>query len=335
MKLRSDFFKYGILSFVLFFFACQSTPPPPGMGDASCNDVADRQFLNVITVNLLFSEVLNRNERLEDIADFTADNNVDVLLLQEVVSGVLVKTENSAQDLREILRRKHNADYNIRTAFEIGLPGLLGVANAVLSRCEIEFSQVKRLPLASELEFDGQVIRISRNVLMARLKIPDQGKINIYGTHLCASCEIEEREEQLDELLEFVNRMDMNMPGDNPSVLGGDFNIDRFDNEGAEKFLYEKILAAGFIDAYAETIITNSGGHETLDTLCEDEDNADEHCTVGVSELDGPNARRIDYIFVRRPSAIRDAKVVFNTLVNDSEPTVSDHAGVFTSMNLP
>lgn len=305
------------------------------MGDASCNYVADRQFLNVITVNLLFSEVLNRNERLEDIADFAADNNVDVLLLQEVVSGVLVKTENSAQDLREILRRKHNADYNIRTAFEIGLPGLLGVANAVLSRCEIEFSQVKRLPLASELEFDGQVIRISRNVLMARLKIPDQGKINIYGTHLCASCEIEEREEQLDELLEFVNRMDMNMPGDNPSVLGGDFNIDRFDNEGAEKFLYEKILAAGFIDAYAESIITNSGGQETLDTLCEDEDNADEHCTVGVSELDGPNARRIDYIFVRRPSAIRDAKVVFNTLVNDSEPTVSDHAGVFTSMNLP
>lgn len=335
MKLRSDFLKYGILSFVLFFFACQSTPPPPGMGDASCNYVADRQFLNVITVNLLFSEVLNRNERLEDIADFAADNNVDVLLLQEVVSGVLVKTENSAQDLREILRRKHNADYNIRTAFEIGLPGLLGVANAVLSRCEIEFSQVKRLPLASELEFDGQVIRISRNVLMARLKIPDQGKINIYGTHLCASCEIEEREEQLDELLEFVNRMDMNMPGDNPSVLGGDFNIDRFDNEGAEKFLYEKILAAGFIDAYAESIITNSGGQETLDTLCEDEDNADEHCTVGVSELDGPNARRIDYIFVRRPSAIRDAKVVFNTLVNDSEPTVSDHAGVFTSMNLP
>jgi len=335
MKLHSVFFKYGILFFVLFFFACQSTPPPPGMGDARCNDVAERQILNALTVNLLFSEVLKRNERLEDIADFAADNNVDVLLLQEVVSGVLVKTENSAQDLREILRRKHNVDFNIRTAFEIGLPGLLGVANAVLSRCEIEFSQVKRLPLASELEFDGQVIRISRNVLMARLKIPDQGKINIYGTHLCASCEIEEREEQLDELLEFVNRMDMNMPGDNPSVLGGDFNIDRFDNEGAEKFLYEKIMTAGFIDTYADSIIANSGGQETLDTLCDDEDNADEHCTVGVSELDGPNARRIDYIFARRPSAIRDAKVVFNTLVNDSEPTVSDHAGVFTSMNLP
>jgi maltose 6'-phosphate phosphatase len=335
MKLRSDFFRYGILLSVLFFFACQTTPSPPGMGDARCDDVAERGFFNVLTINLLFSEVPNRDERLEDIAEFAADNNVDVLLLQEVVSGVLVETENSAQDLREILRKKHNLDYNIRTAFEIGLPGLLGVANAVLSRCEIEFSLVKRLPLTSELEFGGQVIIISRNVILARLKIPEQGKINIYDTHLCASCEVEERQEQVDELLEFVNTMEMNMPGEHPSVLGGDFNIDRFNNNSAEKFLYEKIITAGFMDAYADFAIANSGGQETLDTLCEDEDNADEHCTTGVSELNGSNARRKDYIFTRQPSPIRDAKVVFNTLVNDSEPTVSDHAGVFTSINLP
>ena len=335
MKLRSAFSKYSILFSVLFFFACQTTPTPPGMGDARCNDAAERGFLNVLNINLLFSEVLNRNARLEDIADFVADNNVDVILLQEVVTGVLVNTENSAQDLREILRKKHNVDFNIRTAFEIGLPGLLAVANAVLSRCEIEFSLVKRLPLTSELEIGGQIIPIRRNVLMARLKIPEQGKINIYDTHLCAGCEIEEREEQLDELLEFVSKMEMNIPAENPSVIGGDFNSDRFDNEGAEKFLWEKIIAAGFIDAYAEFVIAESGGQETLDTLCEDEDNADEHCTVGVSELDGPNARRSDYIFTRQPSTIRDAKVVFNTLVNDSEPTVSDHAGVYTSLNLP
>jgi maltose 6'-phosphate phosphatase len=211
----------------------------------------------------------------------------------------------------------------------------LSVANAVLSRCEIKFNLVKRLPKASELEFGGRAIRINRNVMMVQLEIPDKGKINVYNTHLCARCEIEEREEQLDELLEFVNEMDTNMPGENPSVLGGDFNSDRFDNQGAEKFLWEKIIAAGFIDAYAEFVIANSGGQETLDTLCEDEDNADEHCTVGVSELDGPNARRVDYIFTRKPSSIQDARIIFNTLVRDDEPTVSDHAGVFTSLSLP
>jgi maltose 6'-phosphate phosphatase len=125
------------------------------------------------------------------------------------------------------------------------------------------------------------------------------------------------------------------MPSNNPSVLGGDFNSDRFDNEGAEKFLWEKIINSGFIDAYADFIIANSNGEETLDTLCEDEDNADEHCTVGVSELDGPNARRVDYIFTKASSNIRAARVVFNTLVNNDEPTVSDHAGVFIGLELP
>ena len=152
---------------------------------------------------------------------------------------------------------------------------------------------------------------------------------------MCARCEINERAQQLDVLLDFVNDLDTNMPGNIPSTLGGDFNFDRFDNEGAEKFLWETIINKGFIDAYADFIIANSGGQETLETLCEDEDNADEHCTVGVSELNGPNARRVDYIFTKSPSSIRDARVVFNTLVNNEEPTVSDHAGVFISLELP
>jgi maltose 6'-phosphate phosphatase len=335
MKPYTYILRFAILVSTLLFFACQTTPTPPAMGDARCDDVAERGVINILDINILFSEVDNRDKRLEDVAEFAANSDVDVLLLQEVVNGILVNTENSAEDLRDILRRKHNLDYNIQTAFEVGLPGLLSVANAVLSRCEIKFNLVKRLPKASELEFGGRAIRINRNVMMVQLEIPDKGKINVYNTHLCARCEIEEREEQLDELLEFVNEMDTNMPGENPSVLGGDFNSDRFDNQGAEKFLWEKIIAAGFIDAYAEFVIANSGGQETLDTLCEDEDNADEHCTVGVSELDGPNARRVDYIFTRKPSSIQDARIIFNTLVRDDEPTVSDHAGVFTSLSLP
>jgi maltose 6'-phosphate phosphatase len=331
----SDYLKCAILLSVFLFFSCQTFPPPTGMGDARCDNITEKGFISVLDINLLFSEVKNRDKRLEDVAEFAASNDVDVLLLQEVVNGTLVKTENSAQDLREILRDKHNLDYNISTAFEAGLPGLLSVANAILSRCEISFTQVEQLPFASEIEFDGTVISLSRNVQLTRLMIPERGKINVYNTHLCARCEINDRSEQLDALLEFLNSMDTNMPGNHPSVLGGDFNFDRFDNEGAEKFLWEKIINNGFIDAYADFIIANSGGQETLDTLCEDEDNADEHCTVGVSELDGPNARRIDYIFTKSPATIRAAIVVFNELVNDDEPTVSDHAGVFISLDLP
>ena len=334
MKNHSDFHKIAIMLFLLFLSACQTISSPRGMGDAECNNVTAKGFLDVLDINILFSEVKNRDQRLEDIADFAAKNDVDVILLQEVANGALLKTENSAQDLREILREKHNQDYNISTAFEAGLPGLFSVANAILSRCEIGFTQIKRLPFTSEIEFEGKSIAISRNVQVARLKIPDRGKINVYNTHLCAGCELKEREAQLDELLDFVNSLDASMPSNNPSILGGDFNFDRFDNEGAEKFLWEKIINSDFIDAYADFIMANSNGKETLDTLCEDEDNADEHCTVGVSELDGTNARRVDYIFTKAPSNIHDARVVFNTLVKNGEPTVSDHAGVFISLEI-
>ena len=335
MKSRFYLLWFFVLPIALPLVACQTTPLPPGIGDAQCGNVAEKGYINVLTINLLFSEVDDRNDRLGAVADFAAKNEVDVLLLQEVVSGVLVKTDNSAQDLRAILSKKHNLGYNLQTAFEIGLPGLLSVANAVLSRCEIRYNLVQRLPKTPEIEFEGHIIEVPRNVLLSRLEIPEFGKINVYNTHLCAACEEFERVEQIDVLLEFFNNLEENARGDYPTILGGDFNFDRFRNDGEQRFQYEKIVSSGFIDAYAEHIIAASGGRETLDALCEDEDNADEHCTVGVSELNGSKSRRKDYIFMQGFADVSQSKVVFNTLVNPDEPTVSDHAGVFIRLGLP
>ena len=89
------------------------------------------------------------------------------------------------------------------------------------------------------------------------------------------------------------------------------------------------------MDAYAERAIAAAGGQETLDTLCENEDVPDEHCTTGVSELNGPKSRRKDYIFMKGFMDVPLSKVAFNTLVNPDEPTVSDHAGVFVRLILP
>ncbi len=320
---------------MLVLLACQTTPLPPGTGDAQCADVAEKGYINVLTINLLFSEIDDRNDRLKAIAQFAAKTDVDVFLLQEVVNGVLVKTDNSARDLRDILRRKHDLNYNIQSAFEIGLPGLLSVANAVLSRCEILYSLVQRLPRTPELEFRGQVFEVSRNVLLSRLDIPEYGKLNIYNTHLCADCEEFERAEQIDVMLKFINSLEENTGEKYPTVLGGDFNFDRFRGSGKQRFQYDKVVNAGFIDAYAEYIISTSNGQETLDTLCENKDNADDHCTTGVSELNGSRSRRKDYIFAKGFADVSLGKVVFNTLVNAEEPTVSDHAAVYVRLALP
>ncbi len=140
----SDYLKCIILVSVFLFISCQ-TLPPPTEGDARCDNVAAMGHINVLDINVLFlTEDLD--ERFGYIADFAAENDVDVILLQEIVGGSLAGTDNSAQDLREILRTKHDLDYNISTAWEIGEPNLFSSANAILSRCEIKFAQVEPFP---------------------------------------------------------------------------------------------------------------------------------------------------------------------------------------------
>ncbi len=322
---------FVVIFSVLVLSGCAGHRSGNGGGGESlvqCGDVADRAHLNILTVNLLFSETKTRDQRLDAITEFASEAPVDVILLQEVVGGVLVDTANSALDLQGKLRDK-GSEYDLHTAFEVGLPGALVLANAVLSRCDIEVKMAKRLPLTAELEFQGHNIKLPRNVMMTRINIPDFGKLNVYNTHLCAKCTTDELGKQLDVLLAFVNDMEEFFPQDNPVIMGGDFNIDRLRAEPfGEKLFYDRIINAGFIDAYAEDRI--------LENLCKDTEIADTHCTVGVSSLDeGDSARRIDYIFANGVDNVRESRVVFNTLVDPSQPTVSDHAGVFVSLALP
>lgn len=315
---------------IAILFGCAGQFPGKGNGSepvVQCSDVGNRKYLNILSINLLFSEVETREQRLDAIAEFAAKTPVDVILLQEAAGGTLVHTANSAQDLQEKLRARMR-DYDLHTAFEVGLPGLLVVANAVLSRCEVDFRATRRLPHTAELDFQGHKIAIPRNAMMVRINIPNSGKLNIYNTHLCAKCTADELNAQLDVLLPFIDEVETSFPQDNPVILGGDFNIDRFRTEPfAERPFYDKIIDAGFTDAYAQ--------ERPLENLCAITQQPDIHCTVGVSILDGGDTpRRIDYIFVNKVKGVRESRVVFNTLIDPNQPTVSDHAGVFVSVNL-
>ena len=200
-------------------------------GSIECADVAQRGVLNVMTLNLLFSEVNDRTARLERIATFVRSqfetgHPVDVMLLQEAAGGFLVNTENSAHDLQAILYDHYALDYRLSTAYASGVPGILTIFNATLSRCAITTSLWRLLPPATELEFQGHVIPVTRSVLMTRLQLPGLGPIDVYNTHLCAACEAAERLEQAQTLVRFVQRVETLVPGSNPIILGGDFNTD-------------------------------------------------------------------------------------------------------------
>jgi maltose 6'-phosphate phosphatase len=320
-------------------------------GRVECADVAQRGVLHVMTLNLLFSRVHDRTARLERIADvvrsqFEAGQPVDVLLLQEAAGGVLVGTENSAQDLQAILHDRHALDYRLSTAYASGVPGILTVFNATLSRCAITASLWQLLPSATELEFQGHVIPVTRSVLMTRLQLPGAGPIHVYNTHLCAACEAAERLEQAQTLVRFIQRVETLTPGANPIVLGGDFNTALGHADPQAAAVYRLLTAEGpfpFQDTYA---VANGAGNPVNPLWCLGRADGGldlpEGCTFGVTDIHDPlggdrTPARIDYLFVHGPSGTVQSRVVFTPLtpMEAEQVSVSDHSAVLTSIRVP
>lgn len=292
---------------------------------ASCEDLAERGSLRALTINLFFSEIQERARRLRDISDFIAAEGVDVVLLQEVVGGVLAGSRGTGLDLRDLLRDRHGLVFDSGTAIEDGVPGLLTVANAVLSRCSVLATRTVALPEIAELEILGGRFRLGRNVVMVRLLVPEIGEISVYNTHLCARCTVEERRRQLAVALAFIGANEHG--GARPVIFGGDLNLDLQRDDGAERALYDLIARAGLRD-------TATAGNGAVDRLCAQPAMPDAYCTVGVAEPVRPHSRRIDYLFVRNVGGIASHRTVFNPEVDPTQPAVSNHAGVMAELFL-
>jgi maltose 6'-phosphate phosphatase len=313
--------------------------------------VVQRGVLHVLTINLLFSEMEDRPGRLERLATFVRSQfergqPVDVLLLQEAAGGLLVHTENSAQDLQALLHEHDALDYRLSTAYASGVPGLVTVFNATLSRCAITTSLWRLLPPATELEFQGHAIPVTRSVLMTRLQVPAVGSIHVYNTHLCANCRAAERLEQAHRLVRFMQRVETLAPGSNPIILGGDFNTDLVHADPQEEALYRLLTAESpfpFQDTYA---VANSAGHPISPLWCirREDGGIDlpEGCTFGVTDIRDPlggnlEPARIAYLFVHGASGIVQSRVVFTpyTPIEAEQVSVSDHSAVLTSIRVP
>lgn len=295
-------------------------------------DVAQKGTLSVLTINILFSEVKDRTLRLRTIAGFVEDkalwgDPVDVILLQEVVGGVVASTKNSALDLKNLLKAR-GLDYNLTYRLANGAPGALSVGNAVLSRCRISLTLSQTLPIVAEEPFSGVTVPLRRGVIMARLDAPGYGRINVYNTHLCAFCTPESRLKQAEVLASFLELVEGILPGDDPVVLGGDFNTDL--TVPAEVPVYDLFTAEhGFEDSYATANACTDCCSIAEGTL---------GCTYGVpgnpyldNPFSGSELQRIDYIFLREVGEVLSSEVVFN----EDPFWVSDHSGVLTTFALP
>jgi maltose 6'-phosphate phosphatase len=311
-----------LLALVLLVSGCTSKRPQEPSAD--CPDIARTGQLNVLTLNTMYdASAAVRTKSWADIAQFVVANNVHVLLLQEaLLTDVdqiqqLLGTSDSARDLQRVLNKRSPEPYELREAWETGVPLVLTTANAILSRCHITRHFSTFLPIESEEAFEGIQLKTTRNVQVAQMSIPSYGNLHIYNTHLCAACSVEGLQQQAAALLAFVQQVEAKVQG-NHVVLGGDLNLDLAKGV-AEQAVYEAVTRAGFRDVYAEYRSTQFG--ERRQTFCWN-GVPDIHCTDGVSPIQGlidkqtgakfSKPARIDYLFLRGADSVRTSRVVFN-----------------------
>ncbi len=293
-------------------------------GQASCPDVMDRGHLNVLTINILFLDFYNRMDRLRAVADFIeaqeqAGEPVDVILLQEVVSGAVACTVSLSINLTAMLRRQ-GLDYNLRFRPSAGLPGVFMVSNAMLSRCAVSGFASRLLPYAPERPVAGIGLPVLHEVQRIAIDVPGYGAASVYNTHLCSACPGEDRLRQTNGIFRFLDRHE-----DNTSrlvVLGGDFNTDI--TVATDLPTYTLITDGnGFTDSYA-------AANACTDCCSEPEGLAG--CTYAVpgnTLVSGAPPVRIDYIFALGDFSKLESRVVIN-----EAPWVSDHSGVLTRIGL-
>jgi endonuclease/exonuclease/phosphatase family metal-dependent hydrolase len=293
------------------------------------NNNAESARLNVLTINLLFSEFPDRSSRLEAIADLIAQRHstndpIDIILLQEVVGGLLSGTSNSSVDLLNMLSDR-SLNYYIFSRLSNGLPAILQEGNAILSRHEIRSTDYARLPKVSEEINEDFQITLRQEIIMARVHVPGFGEVNIYNTHFCAFCDPAGRLEQTRAAMRFIESTESLSGRDTPVILGGDFNIDL--NIQDNQLSYDVITNEhGYADTY--TPINNC-------IICCSTDYGYSGCTYAVPGnpyalplfLGQPiDISRIDYIFTKKASTI-SSQVIFNDY-----PWVSDHSGILTKI---
>jgi endonuclease/exonuclease/phosphatase family metal-dependent hydrolase len=329
----------------------------------------DQGRFDVLSINVLFSEpgkpLSDRLKALTEQLKTLIDNAViavpDAILVQELTRGVLAESgaKDSPELLGDLLEQTLGEHYTHKTTFETGIPFLFSTANAIYVRapCEILVKLVKFLPAEETVTVGSLKIPVTRNVMMVLVNA-NGNLLSLYNTHLCAEdCTDEQRKNQNDAALAFIdnveNFLDSSDLDSRSLIYGGDLNSDLFRGKmesetfGPQKsMIYDKIIAAGFIDGYFEGQL-NAMTVERLSDLCPNNPPVIEagakHCTIGVTPLSLLDPRqRIDYVFFKHfanPVMSRDtmSTVIFNALADPTEPDadISDHAGVFVGAKLP
>ena len=253
-------------------------------------------------------------KRIQLVADALAEQQPDIVMLQEVIPDAYADRPDYA-NVRKVLLDALGSEYT----------ALFGdVAGSAINEGFVGQLTLTNLDVLSS---ENHNISGPRSIHRVTVQT-ESGPVDIYNTHLegtgaVVDVTLDESVVEIQAVIDFINDT---RTGTGPVILAGDFNAEPGDPS------IQTLLDAGFIDVLAE------GG----DATCEK--TGDPACTSGTTPLGEPGNRtdhRIDYIFMLGGSEVGvnvSEAALFNnepfTLDDGSLLWASDHIGVRAVLEL-
>jgi len=281
------------------------------------NKNSEKEIL-VLTLNLHTYQETNQLDKLNIIADFIANNDIDFVAFQEcaqnksanVVSDIL-KTDNMALLICQRIKNEHNKDYNFvwnwsHHGWEVWEEGV-----AIMSKHKILETDNKYISTKNNI-YDIE----SRKIIFASFKILDNKIINIFSTHTnWRNTEVDdEQNNQIENIKIMVSQKEVSETNNIISIVCGDFNCNPTSNypwsEGYNQMIKDNKFKDSFLEANKEANLKS--------------------CFNIYKTMNDNYTGRIDYIFVKNTNnyLITNSEIVFKTT------KVSDHFGVLTKIVL-
>lgn len=245
--------------------------------------------MKVLSLNLHCFQEENYQAKLDKVADFIRENEVDVCLFQEAAQLA------SAFKIDNQIRVGNNANYiasklNYHIYFH---PYKLGFAIY-----EEGLAIISRLPITNCSHSTISKTNSFNSWLKRELIWADIGGFTFFNTHLGWDCDDECAINQI------KNNLYITCKREKRFFLAGDFNYP--DNSAEIKIIKKDLFSLSDIaglDSYR-----NPTFHRELD-----------------SQLDFDNNKMIDFIFTNLPLTLKEFSIVFN----NPDDYVSDHSGLY------
>lgn len=173
--------------------------------------------MKVFTLNLCASWTRPRAERLQMVADFVKENEVDVLLVQEGVRSCFIY--DTIRQLADELRY----DYFSKSVF--GFPLFYEFRVGVISRFQIIDTASLDAEVPQKDWLDAIPLPWRRRAVAATVNVPGLGITTLVSVHLTSSPKSEDsRQSQFRRLHNWID----GLPPDDCCIVGGDFNTSQF-----------------------------------------------------------------------------------------------------------